>query len=74
MALFDRGGLLAALTARAALSFNRLSRRSGLGLVRAAQVEIAGDHIPAQTDGNAAGEASLSICDAPKAVNVVMPP
>ena len=74
VALFDRGGPLAALTAGAALSLNRLSRLPGLRLVRAAQVEIAGDHIPAQTDGDAAGVAPLSICDVPKAVNVVMSP
>ena len=73
VALFDRGGPLAALTAGAALSLNRLSRSPGLRLVRAAQVEIAGDHIAAQSDGDTAGEVPLSIRDSPESINVLMP-
>lgn len=73
VALFDRGGPLAALTAGAALSLNRLSRLPGLRFVRAARVEISGDHIAAQSDGDIAGEAPLSIRDAPASINVLMP-
>lgn len=74
VALFDRGGPLAALTAGAALPLNRLSRVPGLRLARATHVEIAGEHIAAQIDGDAAGRAPISIRDASAPIQVVMPP
>ena len=74
VALFDRGGPLAALTAGAAMPLNRLSRVAGLRLARAAHVEIAGEHIAAQIDGDAAGRAPISIRDASAPIQVVMPP
>jgi diacylglycerol kinase (ATP) len=73
VALFDRGGPLAALTAGVAMPFNRLSCVAGLRLARAAHVEIAGEHIAAQVDGDAAGTAPISIQDASAPIRVVMP-
>jgi YegS/Rv2252/BmrU family lipid kinase len=72
VALFDRGGPVAALVYGAALTLNLIPRVSGLRLVRATTVEICCSHIPAQADGDAAGETPLLITDAEAPVNVVV--
>jgi YegS/Rv2252/BmrU family lipid kinase len=72
VALFDRSGPLSAMGYGAALPLNLLSRMPGLRLLRAEHVEISSTCIPAQTDGDPAGEAPLTITDAPAAISVVV--
>jgi diacylglycerol kinase (ATP) len=72
VALFDRGGSLAALAYGAALTLNMMPRMCGLRLLRATTVEIFSSDIPAQADGDAVGEAPLLITDAAAPVNVVV--
>jgi diacylglycerol kinase family enzyme len=72
VALFDRAGPLAALLYGAALPLNLIPRLPGLRLLRAGTVEICSIDIPAQADGDAAGEAPLLITDAAEPINVVV--
>jgi len=72
VALFDRSGPLAALIYGAALPLNLMPRMPGLRLLQAGSVEICSAAIPAQTDGDAAGEAPLQITDAEAPVSVVV--
>jgi diacylglycerol kinase family enzyme len=72
VALFDRAGPASTLMYGAALPMNLISRMPGVRLVRAEQVEIISNHIPAQADGDAAGDGPLLITDAPMAMNVVV--
>jgi hypothetical protein len=55
----------------AALTLNLIPRVSGVRLLRAGTVEIYCTDIPAQANGDAAGETPLLITDAPAPVNVV---
>ncbi len=72
VALFERSGPLAALLYGAALPLDLLPRMPGLRLLHADEVAIQSPHVPAQTDGDAAGFAPLLVCDAPSAIRVVV--
>ena len=72
VALFDRAGPLSALLYGAALPLNLIPRMPGLRLLRASEVAIISEFIPAQTDGDAAGCAPLTVRDAPTPIHVVV--
>lgn len=72
VALFDRSGPGAALLYGAALPLGLLPRMPGVRLLRAEDVTIESELVPAQTDGDAAGAAPLSVQDAPTAIRVVV--
>ena len=72
VALFDRAGPLAALGYGAALPFNLMPRMPGIRLLHANTIEIRSAGIPAQADGDAAGEGPLTVTDAEAPVNVVV--
>ena len=72
VALFDRSGPASALLYGAALPLNLLPRMPGLQLLRAGHVVIESERVPAQTDGDAAGCAPLTVRDAPTAIRVVV--
>jgi len=72
VALFDRSGPLSALLYGAALPLDLLPRMPGLRLLRAGQITIDSEHVPAQTDGDFAGTAPLAVCDAPVPIAVVV--
>ncbi len=63
VALFDRSGPLSAMLYGAALPLDLLPRMPGLRLLRAAEIVIATDHVPAQTDGDPAGRAPLTVTE-----------
>ena len=72
VALFERYGTAAALMYGAALPLNLLPRMPGLQIRRATDVEILGNgHIPAQADGDPAGETPVSIRNASAPISVV---
>ncbi len=70
--LFDRSGAASALMYGAALPLNMISKMPGVRLVRANEIEILSDHVPAQADGDSAGEGPVRITDAAMAMNVVV--
>lgn len=71
--LFERGGWAAAAMYGAALPLNMLGRAPGVRHVRATRVEFLGNApVPAQTDGDAAGDAPLQVVDAAAPIHVVM--
>jgi YegS/Rv2252/BmrU family lipid kinase len=72
VALFDCTGPLAALMYGAALPLGLIPRMPGLHLLRAEEVAINGEHVPAQTDGDPAGESPVTVRDAPTPINVVV--
>ena len=72
VALFDCGGPAAALLYGAALPLNLMPRMPGLRLIRAECVEILSVDIPAQADGDSAGETPLWIGDAATAMSIVV--
>ena len=72
VALFDRSGPFSALMYGAALPLNRISSMPGLRLIRADAVEISGEGIPAQADGDPAGLGPLSVRNAATPMNVVV--
>jgi YegS/Rv2252/BmrU family lipid kinase len=72
VALFDRAGPFSALLYGAALPLNLIPRMPGLRLLRASEVAITSERVPAQTDGDAAGCAPLTVRDAPTPINVVV--
>jgi diacylglycerol kinase (ATP) len=70
--LFDRSGPSATLLYGAALPINLLGRAPGVRHVRAHRVDFIGNtRIPAQSDGDPAGCAPLSVADAPAPIHVV---
>jgi YegS/Rv2252/BmrU family lipid kinase len=72
VALFDRRGPWAALMYGAALPLNLLPCAPGLRLLRASRVEIAGHgEVPAQADGDPAGEVPMTIRDADHPIQIV---
>jgi diacylglycerol kinase (ATP) len=73
VALFDRAGPISALACGAALPLNLLPHMPHLRLLRAGEVAVESEHIPAQTDGDPAGTAPLEVCDAPHSIEVVVP-
>ena len=72
VALFDRRGPLSALMYGAALPLNLISRMPGLRLLRAHDISIVSPDIPAQADGDPAGQAPLTVTDAPQPMQVVV--
>ncbi len=75
VAIFPHGGILPALTYGAALPLNLLPKTPGIRLIRASQIDIASSrHIPAQTDGDAAGTTPLAITNARTPINIITSP
>jgi YegS/Rv2252/BmrU family lipid kinase len=72
VALFDRSGPCSALMYGAALPLNLIHRMPGLRLIRAQVVTILSDKVPAQADGDAAGEAPMIVTDAPRPMHIVV--
>ena len=72
VALFDRSGPASALAYGAALPLNLLPRMPGLHLLRAEDIVIESESVPAQTDGDAAGCGPLSVHDAAREIRVVV--
>ena len=72
VALFDRAGPFSALAFGAALPLNLIPRMPGVRLIRAREVAILGEAVPAQTDGDPAGMAPLTVCDAARSIDVVV--
>ncbi len=72
VALFDRCGPLSALIYGAALPLNLISRMPGLRLLRAHDIRIVSADVPAQADGDAAGQGPLTVTDAPHSMQVVV--
>jgi len=72
VALFDRAGPFSALAFGAALPLNLIPRMPGLRLLRAHEVAIVTAQVPAQTDGDSAGMAPLTVRDAARSIEVVV--
>ena len=72
VALFDRAGPFSALAFGAALPLNLIPKMPGLRLLRAHAVDIDSVAVPAQTDGDPAGTAPLTVRDAPHAIEIVV--
>ena len=73
VALFGGTGPGAALAYGGALMLNQLPRAPGMRLLRAHQIEILDNGgLAAQADGDPAGEAPISICDARSPISVVV--
>jgi diacylglycerol kinase (ATP) len=71
--LFRHSGPAAAMMYGAALPLNLLGRTSGVRHVRATRIEfVQNTAVPAQTDGDHAGYAPLSVCDAAAPIQVVI--
>ena len=71
VALFDRSGPCAAMMYGAALPLNLIHRMPGFRLLRAGSVRILSARVPAQADGDAAGEGPLLLTDAAGPLRVV---
>lgn len=70
--LFEHGGPLSAALYGAALPLNLLGHAPGVRHVRAREVEFLGNaRLPAQTDGDPAGDAPVRVIDAPSSIPVV---
>jgi diacylglycerol kinase (ATP) len=73
VAVFACRGPFAALAYGAALPFDLVPHMRGFRLIRAFEsVEIESARIPAQADGDPAGEAPLTVTDAARPINVVV--
>jgi diacylglycerol kinase family enzyme len=72
VAMFNHSGPLAALLYGAALPLNLLPYAPGLKLQRAMTIEISGGAIPAQADGDPAGNAPMSIADSTSPLEIVI--
>ena len=72
VALFDRAGPWSAMLYGAALPLDLLPRMPGLRLLRAAEVVIESDRVPAQTDGDPAGQGPLTVTESPRPIAVVV--
>jgi diacylglycerol kinase (ATP) len=71
--LFDRGGPAAAMMYGAALPFNLLGRAPGIRQIRADRIDFMGNEpMPAQTDGDPAGCAVISVTNAAAPIQVVV--
>jgi YegS/Rv2252/BmrU family lipid kinase len=72
VALFERSGPWSALMYGAALPLNLLPCAPGLRLIRASRVEILGHgEVPAQADGDPAGEVPITVVDAAAPIQIV---
>ena len=70
--LFDWTGPGAALMYGAALPVHLLGHAPGVRHIRADRIDFIGNQpVPAQTDGDAAGNAPFSVVDAPAPINIV---
>jgi YegS/Rv2252/BmrU family lipid kinase len=73
VALFERNGPWSALMYGAALPLKLLPNAPGLRLVRASHVEIMGHgQVPAQADGDPAGEVPITVVDATAPIQIVI--
>jgi diacylglycerol kinase family enzyme len=72
VALFDWAGPWSVLLYGAALPLDLLPRMPGLRLLRASEVTIATDQVPAQADGDPAGRAPLTVTESPQPIDVVV--
>ncbi len=72
VALFDRAGPYSAMMYGAALPLNLIHRMPGFRLLRGTSVRIMSERVPAQADGDAAGQAPLLLTDAPTPMRVVV--
>ncbi len=71
--LFDRSGPAAAMLYGAALPLNLLGRAPGVRHIRARRIDfMQNENVPAQTDGDSAGFAPLSVTDAPGPIHVIV--
>jgi diacylglycerol kinase family enzyme len=71
--LFDRFGPAAASMYGAALPLNLLAHAPGVRRIRANRVDFIGNEaVPAQTDGDPAGCAILSVANAPGPIQIVV--
>jgi diacylglycerol kinase family enzyme len=72
VALFDRAGPFSAMAFGAALPLNLIPHMPGVRLIRAHEVTIISEAVPAQTDGDPAGMAPLTVRDAARSIEVVV--
>jgi diacylglycerol kinase family enzyme len=71
--LFDRGGPWSTMMYGAALPLNLLGHAPGVRRIRANRVDFMGNEpVPAQTDGDPAGCAVLSVTNAASPIQVVV--
>lgn len=73
IALFRDAGVLAAMRYGAALPLGALPHMRGVEILRGTHVELRGEAIPAQADGDAAGFLPNAVVPAPKPMRIVMP-
>lgn len=71
--LLRDAGALAAMRYGAALPFGLLPRLRGVEILRGRMVELRGEGIPAQADGDAAGFLPARIAPAPRPMRIVVP-
>ena len=71
--LFEKGGPLSTLLYGVALPLDLLAKSPGVRLRHAYRIEFIGDAaLPAQADGDAAGQAPLCVTNAPNPIQVVV--
>ncbi|WP_255568845.1 diacylglycerol/lipid kinase family protein [Neoroseomonas alba] len=73
VALFREAGMLAAMRYGAALPLGLLPRMRGVEILRGGSVQLRGEAIPAQADGDAAGFLPSAIAPAPRPMRIVLP-
>lgn len=73
VALFERSGPFAALGYGAALTLNMIPRMPGIRYVRAQEIRIETDDVPAQADGDPAGSAPVTVRESATPLRVVVP-
>lgn len=73
VALFNRGGPYWAGFYGAALPLDLLPRLPGVELRQATRVQLQGDAVPVQADGDPAGALPVEISDAPGGIAVMLP-
>lgn len=71
--LFRESGMLAAMRYGAALPLGLLPRMRGVEILRATELRLEGEGIPAQADGDAAGTLPVAIGPAPRPMRIVVP-
>jgi diacylglycerol kinase family enzyme len=70
--LFAHGGPHTALLYGAALPLNLLPRMPGIQFLRASEISISTERVPAQADGDVLGEGPLTVVDAPHPLQVLV--
>jgi YegS/Rv2252/BmrU family lipid kinase len=71
--LFRDAGPLAALRYGAALPLGLLPGMRGVDILRATHVRLAGPGVPAQADGDAAGQLPVVVAPAPSPMRIIVP-